>query len=125
MLSLHLVLTQRAEVRRPPTPGSFHFPLWPAVGSMGRKVTKIERISGVLSGPGPRPCHWEKQFLSLENLDKGLIDGTRRCSTSLSVSANVQRHHSVNCEVCSENIGEAVRIHNVDLREGRGARWRS
>lgn len=49
-----LILEQRAEVISPPTLGSFHLLLWPAVGSVGSKVTKIVRISGVLSGPGPR-----------------------------------------------------------------------
>lgn len=60
MLSLHLVLTWRAKVRSPPTLGSFHFPLWPAVGSMGRKMTKIGRISGVPLALAQDPTHWEK-----------------------------------------------------------------
>lgn len=61
MLSLHLVPAQRAKVRSPPTLGSFHFPLWPAVGSMGRKVTKIGRISGVPLALIQDLTHWEKQ----------------------------------------------------------------
>lgn len=58
---LQLVLEQRAEVTSPPTLGSFHLLLWPAIGSLGSKVTKMGRISGVLPVPGLRPHHWEKQ----------------------------------------------------------------
>lgn len=57
VLSLHLVLAWRAKVRSAPTLGSFHFPLCPAVGSMGIKMTKIGRISGGSLALAQDPTH--------------------------------------------------------------------